>query len=282
MPRRPTPPVLAGAPLLVAHRGGSGLAPENTLAAFRSARDDWAADMIELDIHLTADGHVVVIHDPNVDRTTDGTGPVAAKTLAELRALDAGYRFTPDDGASFPFRGRGVRIPTLEEVLEALPAMRFTVEVKAGAVQRPFFELARRLGAVERIVAAGFGAAERTLFREWPGAVSASMEQVRRFYALHRLRLGATWAPPVDVFQVPERTGRLLICSPRFVREAHAHGIAVQVWTVDDPVAMERLFDAGVDGIQSDHPDRLARVMTARFGRPPAPAQAAPRSPPVE
>ncbi len=282
MPRRPTPPVLAGAPLLVAHRGGSGLAPENTLAAFRSARDDWAADMIELDIHLTADGHVVVIHDPNVDRTTDGTGPVAAKTLAELRALDAGYRFTPDDGASFPFRGRGVRIPTLEEVLEALPAMRFTVEVKAGAVQRPFFELARRLGAVERIVAAGFGAAERTLFREWPGAVSASMEQVRRFYALHRLRLGATWAPPVDVFQVPERTGRLLVCSPRFVREAHAHGIAVQVWTVDDPVAMERLFDAGVDGLQSDHPDRLARVMTARFGRPPAPAQAAPRSPPVE
>ncbi len=268
---RPTPPVLAGAPLLVAHRGGAGLAPENTLTAFRSARDDWAADMIELDVHLTADGHVVVMHDPLVDRTTDGTGPVAAKTLAQLRELDAGYRFTPD-GTSFPFRGRGVRIPTLEEVLRELPAMRFTVEVKAPAAQRPFFELARRLGAVERIVAAGFRTAERTLFSEWPGAVSASMEQVRGFYALHRLRLGALWAPPVDVFQVPERTGRLLVCSPRFVREAHAHGIAVQVWTVDEPVAMERLFDAGVDGIQSDFPDRLARVMSERFGRPPAPA----------
>ncbi len=278
---RPTPPVLAGAPLLVAHRGGAGLAPENTLTAFRSARDDWAADMIELDIHLSADGHVVVMHDPLVDRTTDGVGPVAGKTLAELQALDAGYRFTPD-GSTFPFRGRGVRIPTLQEVLTALPAMRFTVEVKAAAAQRPFFELARRLGAVERIVAAGFGPAERSFFAEWPGAVSASMAQVRRFFALHRLRLGAAWAPPVAIFQVPERAGRLLVCSPRFVRELHAHGIAVQVWTVNEPEAMERLFDAGVDGIQSDHPDRLARVMTRRFGRPPAPAFARPPGRPVE
>ncbi len=279
--RRPAPPVLAGAPLLVAHRGGSGLAPENTLVAFRSARDDWAADMIELDVHLSADGQVVVMHDPTVDRTTDGTGPLATKTLAQLHELDAGYRFTPD-GTSYPYRGRGVRIPTLEEVLRELPAMRFTVEVKAAAAQRPFFELAHRLGAVERIVAAGFGPAERSHFAEWPGAVSAGLEQVRRFYALHRLRLGATWAPAVDVFQVPERTGRLLVCSPRFVRDAHAHGIAVQVWTVDDPVAMERLFDAGVDGIQSDFPDRLARVMSARFGRPPAPAYLRSPGRPVE
>ena len=274
----PAPPVLAGAPLLVAHRGGAGLAPENTLAAFRSARDDWAADMIELDVRLTADGRVVVIHDPTVDRTSDGAGPVAAKTFAELRELDAGYRFTPD-GASFPFRGHGVGIPALEEVLEALPAMRFTVEVKAAAAQVPFFELARRLGATDRIVAAALHDTDRTRFAEWPGAVSASVEQVRRFYVLHRLHLGALWAPPVDVLQVPERAGRFLVSSSRFVREAHARGIAVQVWTVDDPVAMERLFDAGVDGIQSDYPDRLARVMTRRFGRPPAPALA---RPPVE
>lgn len=279
---RPTPPVLAGAPLLVAHRGGSGLAPENTLTAFLSARDDWAADMIELDVQLSSDGHVVVMHDPLLDRTTDSTGPLATRTLAQLRQLDAGYRFTPDGGVTFPFRGKGVRIPTLEEVLEALPDMRFTVEVKATAAQRPFFQLARRMNAVDRIVAAGFGAPERGFFAEWPGAVSASMEQVRRFYALHRLRLGRAWAPPVDVLQIPERFGRLLICSPRFVKEAHAHGIAVQVWTVDDPAQMERLFDAGVDGIQSDFPDRLARVMTRRFGRSPAPALRRSGTPPVE
>lgn len=269
---RPTPPVLAGAPLLVAHRGGGGLAPENTLPAFLSARDDWAADMIELDIRLTSDGHVVVIHDPVVDRTTNGTGPVAARTLAEIQALDAGYRFTPDGGGSFPFRGSGVRISTLEEVLTTLPEMRFTVEVKAPEAQQPFFELARRLDAVDRIVAASLHDLERTLFADWPGAVSASVEQVRTFYLLHRLLLGRRWKPAIDVLQVPERAGRLLICSPRFVREAHANGVAVQVWTVNEEADMERLFDAGVDGIQSDYPDRLSRVMTRRFGRPPAPA----------
>src|SRR5512140_3306235 len=103
---RSTPSVLAGAPLLVAHRGGGGLAPENTLPAFLSARDDWGADMIELDVHLTADGQVVVIHDPTVDRTTDGSGPVATKTLAELRELDAGYRFNTA-GRKYAFRRRG-------------------------------------------------------------------------------------------------------------------------------------------------------------------------------
>ena len=269
--RRTTPAVLAGAPLLVAHRGGAGLAPENTLAAFLSARDDWGADMIELDIRLTADGEVVVVHDPTVDRTTDGTGLVASKTLAELRELDAGYRFT-GSGHKFPFRRRGIRIPLLSDVLDALPGMRFTVEVKAPEAQRPFFEIARRLRAVDRIVAASLHNRERTLFSEWPGAVSASSEQVRSFYLLHRVGLGSAWAPRVDVFQVPERAGRLLICSPRFIRDAHAHGAAVQVWTVDDEVTMERLLAAGVDGIQSDYPDRLGAVMTRMFGRPPAPA----------
>jgi len=268
---RATPPALAGAPLLVAHRGGAGLAPENTLPAFLSAHDDWAADMIELDIRLTADGVVVVHHDPTVDRTTDGAGPLAERTLAQLRELDAGYRFTPD-GRSFPFRGRGVRIPTLAEVLEALPAMRFTVEVKAPEAQRPFFEVARRLGAEGRIVAASLHDRERTLFREWPGAISASMEQVRRFYLLQRLGLARLWVPPVDVFQVPERAGRLLVCSPRFVRALHAHGVAVQVWTVNDAADMERLLRAGVDGIQSDYPDRLAHVMSRLFDRPQPPA----------
>jgi glycerophosphoryl diester phosphodiesterase len=278
---RPPPPVLAGAPLLVAHRGGAGLAPENTLPAFLSARDDWAADMIELDVRLSADGHVIVLHDPTVDRTTDGSGPAASMTLAQLQELDAGYRFTVD-GATFPCRGRGVRIPTLAEVLEALPDMRFTVEVKAAAAQRPFFRLAARVGAGARLLAAGMSRLERTHFDEWPGALSASMEQARRFYFLQRTGLTRFWAPSVDALQVPERAGRLRICSARFVRDAHARGLAVQVWTVNQEPDMERLFALDVDGIQSDYPDRLAAVMTRLFGRPPAPAVArgAPRAQP--
>lgn len=269
---RPTPPVLEGAPLLVAHRCGAGLAPENTLVAMLRSRDDWAADMIELDVRASADGRCVVIHDPTVARTTDGTGDVASRTLAELRELDAGYRFSPDGGRTYPFRGKGLVIPTFDEVLEALPTMRFTVEVKSVDAQGPLFEVVRKHDATQRIVAAGMNDRLRTRFSEWAGAVSGSTEQARLFYALHRLRLGRVRMPPVDVFQVPERFGRLRIVTPRFIRDAHAHGIAVQVWTVNDPADMERLLEWGVDGVQSDFPDRLGEVMTRLFGRPPAPA----------
>src|SRR5687768_14873397 len=114
--RRAAPhPVLRKTPMLVAHRGGAGLKPENTLAAFLDADALWQADMIELDVHATADGHCVVIHDPTVDRTTNGSGAVAAMTLAELQSLDAGYRFTADGGRSFPMRGQGIRVPTIED-----------------------------------------------------------------------------------------------------------------------------------------------------------------------
>jgi len=126
---RPGRAFLAGAPHLVAHRGGSGLAPENTLEAFRSAVDDWGADILEMDVRLSADGHVVVIHDETVDRTTNGSGAVGALTLEELRALDAGWRFTDPSGAT-SFRGRGARLPTFDEVLDAFPAVRINVEAK--------------------------------------------------------------------------------------------------------------------------------------------------------
>jgi len=133
MPRyRPSRPFLEGLrpTLHIAHRGGSLVAPENTLEAFRLACERYRTDVIELDVHVTRDGALVVAHDPDVDRCTDGAGPIAAMRLDELRRLDAGHRFTADDGASFPFRGRGVRIPTLREVFEACPAVRVNLELK--------------------------------------------------------------------------------------------------------------------------------------------------------
>ena len=116
----PAHPVLAGSPLLIAHRGGAGHQPENTLAAFLDADARWKADMIELDVHETADGHCVVIHDSTVDRTTNGTGPVAAMTLAELQTLDAAYQFTPDGGRTYPLRGQRIHVPTIEMVSPAM------------------------------------------------------------------------------------------------------------------------------------------------------------------
>ena len=274
----PPHPALAGAPHLVAHRGGAGLAPENTLVAFRQAVEVWGADMLELDVHASADGHCVVIHDPTVDRTTDGTGAVARLPLAELRRLDAGYRFTPDGGASFPFRGRGVRIPTIEEVLEALPDVRLIVEVKAGAAQRPLFAALRRYGAEQRVIVAAMRLRDRTRFRGYPGPVSASAAACRLFLLLHRLRLSWLWAPRAHVANLPLAwRGRRLV-TRRLVRDLHRRGLAVQVWTVDDPAEMHRLLDWGVDGIVTDRPDRLAEVLAERGLRDP-PARGGPAAP---
>jgi glycerophosphoryl diester phosphodiesterase len=270
--RRAMHPAVAGGPLLVAHRGGSLVAPENTLTAFRSAVTSWAADMIELDVRATADGHCVVIHDATLDRTTDGTGPVSDRTLAELKEFDAGYHFTPDGGHTFPFRGQGIRIPTIAEVLSELPALRITAEVKAAAAQRPLFEAIRVAGAEQRIVAASLRLADRTHFNEYKGPKSACIEQVRPFYALSRVGLGRVWAPKVDVMQLPEFDHGRRIVGERLIRDLHAHGIAIQVWTVNDASDMRRLLEWGVDGVQSDRPDLLAQVLTQMYGRPHAPA----------
>lgn len=263
--------VLDGAPLLIAHRGGSGLAPENTLTAFTRAARTWGADMIELDVHASKDGHCVVIHDATVDRTTNGTGAVADLTLAELRDLDAGYRFTSDDG-TFPFRGGDARISTFEEVLAALPDMRFTVEVKTGAAQAPLFETIARMNARDRVIAAGMYDADRTLFGDYRGAVSGSTEEMKRFYIRYRLGLGRFLPPRADVVQMPERWDGRQVVTRRLVRTLARAGVPVHVWTVDDPSDMHRLLTWGVEGIITDRPDVLGRVLNERYGRPLMPA----------
>lgn len=259
--RNPHHPVLAGAPLRIAHRGGGAIAPENTLAAFRNAVDRWDADMIELDVRASADGRCVVIHDETVDRTTNGNGAVAKMSHTELAGLDAGYRFTPDGGQSFPFRGRGNGIPTIEEVLETLPDVRLTIEVKTGAAQGPLFAALERFNAVGRVIAAGIYAKDRTRFRSYPGVTSASREQILPFWLLHRARLAALAPLPADVVQVPEVQGSIRLVTPRFIRDVHARGVQVHVWTVNDEADMRRLLEWGVDGIITDRPDVLARVL---------------------
>jgi glycerophosphoryl diester phosphodiesterase len=260
-------PVLCGGPLLIGHRGAAGLVPENTLASFRDAVDRWAVDMIELDVRATADGHCVVIHDATVNRTTDGSGGVAELTLAELKELDAGYRFEGEAGGH-PFRGRGLRIPTIDEVLEALPETPLTAEVKIGTAQAPLFEALERHGAADRVIVAGMAHEDRSMFGGYGGVRSGSTRDVQWFYTLHRLFAGRFWRRSCEVFQVPERRGRVALVTRRFIRDAARHGIPVHVWTVNDPAAMERLLDLGVDALITDRPDLAARVLAERVGRP--------------
>lgn len=256
--------------MLVAHRGGALLAPENTLAAFRSAVELWWADMLEMDARLTKDGHVVLMHDATVDRTTDGSGPVSGHTLAEIRALDAGYRFVDLSGSS-SFRGRGVGVPTLEEVLVELPGVRITVECKEPDVGAPVAELVTRMGAEDRVVIAAERESARRGADAYPGPRGVGLRQGLFFWALHRLPGGSPYVPAADVFQVPERWKGLRVVTPRFVRAAHRVNMPVQVWTVNDPADMRRLLGWGVDGIQTDRPDLLARLLSELFGRPEPP-----------
>lgn len=242
-------------PFVFAHRGGAALAPENTLAAFDAGVTS-RADGLELDVHLSADGVPVVHHDKTLDRTTNATGPITARTAAELARIDAGYRFTAGDG--FPFRGQGIGVPTLREVLRRYPDARVIIEMKmdeprlAAAVAAEV----RRASAVDRVCLAGFGArsaaAARTALPE--AASSASQAEVQQ--ALYR-----TWAfwpvrnAPYGGYQVPEVSGHLRVVSPRFVRYAHASGLRVHVWTVDEEADIARLLQWGVDGVISNRPD---------------------------
>lgn len=276
---RPGHPYFAGAPLLMAHRGGSLLAPENTPEAFRRALEWWRADVLEVDVQPTADGDVVVIHDATVDRTTDGSGPVAELRLGEVRRLDAGFRFTPDGGGSFPFRGLGVRVATLEELLRTFPDARVNVEVKDGRAQPRVWETVHDLRATERVLIAAGHRANRSLFGAYPGPTSASGEELKAFYLHHLTRTTRLWRPPVDAFQMPERYGGVQVLTPRFLREVQARNVAVHVWTVDDEADMRRLLRLGVDGIVTDRPDRLARVLHEVFGRPLPPGPPAGQQP---
>jgi glycerophosphoryl diester phosphodiesterase len=265
---RPGHRYLAGAPLLIAHRGGSHLAPENTLFAFWRALDWWRADLLEIDVHPTRDGDCVVIHDPTLDRTTDGRGPVASFSVDELRRLDAGYRFTPDGGATHPFRGRGIHLSTLREVLQALPHARVNVEVKDGRAQQAVRRTIRDLDAEHRVLVAAGDSRNRTLFADYPGPTSAGAQDLYAFYALHLTGTTRLYRPSVDAFQMPERSGARQVLTPKWIAQAHAHNVAIHVWTVDDEADMRRLLEWGVDGIISDRPDRLARILHERVGRP--------------
>lgn len=240
------------------------------MVAFRDAVERWEADMLELDVRLTRDGEVVVLHDQTVDRTTNGSGPVAGMTWDVVRRLDAGYRF-PGPRGDFPFRGRGVRIPQLAEVLEALPRVRVNAEIKAAEAAGPLVELIRTHADEHRVLVAAAAESRRRDARGYPGPWGASAPQVRRFLALHDTLVGALYTPFCDVFQVPPTWEGREIVTPSFVREAHRRNLPVHVWTVDDADEIRRFLAMGVDAVQSDRPDVLARVLVEDFGRPAPP-----------
>ena len=251
-------------PLVIAHRGGQGLWPANTLYAFQNAVE-MGADILEMDVHASADGVLVVRHDDTVDRTTDGSGAIRDHTLAELKNLDAGYPWSADGGDSYPFRGQGIRIPTLEEVLEAFPGTRLNIDIKPEEpeVVPLFADLLERYGRTEDVLVGSFHDDQLRRFRQLcPGyATAAGVLETLLLFSLNLLGLGAAYQPRANAFQVPEYHGRLHVVTPSFVRAAHAHNMEVHIWTVNAREDMQRLLNWGVDGLITDYPDRLLTLL---------------------
>jgi len=252
-------------PLVIAHRGGAGLWPENTLYAFQRAAA-MGVDVLETDMRSTADGVLVLIHDPTVDRTTDGSGPVNRLTLSQLKALDAGYRWSGDGGGSFPFRGQGITVPTVAEVFSAFPAMRINIDIKQA---RP--SLTERLcrtildfGMAERVMVASFDSRILRGFRRLCPmvATSAGRSEVRLFYALSLLSPRAAWIPSgCYALQVPVSWKGLPVVTRRFLSSARLRNLEVHAWTVNSGLQMQRLLRLGVDGIVTDYPDRFLALL---------------------
>lgn len=249
---------------VIAHRGGAGLRPENTLVALAHAVE-LGADIIEIDLQLTTDGKIVLMHDRTVDRTTDGHGFVAALSLHELRKLDAGYHWSSDGGRSHPFRGKGIRVPTLEEVFERLPDTRLNIEMKyAGAdMAGPLCTLIRQSGAQHRVLVASMSEPAVVAFREeCPGvATSMSRSEAWFFFGAQLASLEATYTPPVRALQIPDRLGDNVIATPRLIAAAHRRNLKVHVWTINDVARMGELIRSGVDGIITDRPDQLLMLL---------------------
>jgi glycerophosphoryl diester phosphodiesterase len=264
-----------------AHQGGAWEAPSSTLYAIERAIEA-GADAIELDVHATADGELVVCHDETVDRTTDGHGQIAELTLAQLKALDNAYWFIPGadvttgrPAADYPYRGRAAedprfRIATLREVLERFPGVVLNLDIKQTApVVAPYEAALARLlaefGRTDDVIVASFLDPATDAFAALAPDVPTSagtLATVEFWRAIHDGR-----EPPAmraAAFQVPERQGDIVVVDELFVAAAHGMGVAVHVWTVNDETQMEHLVDLGVDGLISDLPTTLSGVLGRR------------------
>jgi glycerophosphoryl diester phosphodiesterase len=263
-----TPPRPAPSPRNIAHRGSSFFAPENTRPAFERALNEDGAEGLEIDVHLGGDGEVYALHDPTVDRTTNGAGPLRLLDAKQIEELDAGYRFTTG-GGEFSFRDQGVRVPRLRELLSEYQDTWFSIDLKEGGVEIE--------AAVARILLEGQCLDRCVIGAENPEA-SARLRHllphpsrhffdrraVRNFYLRHRTRCWAGYRAPGSSLQIPTRAGRWALDRSGLVDDAHARGLSVLYWTVDEPAAMRDLLALGADGIITNRPD-LLRDLLAEF-----------------
>ncbi|MEW6085197.1 MAG: glycerophosphodiester phosphodiesterase [Chloroflexota bacterium] len=268
-PKAPPTRYYDGAPevLVIAHQGGDGVWPGDTMLAFENAVQI-GSDVLEMDAHITKDGHIVLMHDEKVDRTTDGTGLIEDMTLEQLKRLDAAYDWSADGGATFPYRGQGIKVPTLEEVFQRFPQMRFVIEIKLtnNPIEKRLCDLIRRYNMQEKALIGSFHDEAMTNFRATcpEVATSAASDEVRNYVLLGKVFLWGFYPPRFQTIQPPwnpEDSLGITIVTERFIRESQSKNIRVEPWTVNDPDLMKQYIEWGVDGIITDRPDLLVEVL---------------------
>jgi glycerophosphoryl diester phosphodiesterase len=256
-------------PLVIAHRGGASLAPENTLVAFQKARLI-GVDAIELDIRMSKDGHLVVIHDESVDRTTNGNGKVNKLTLRKLKKLDAGYHFKDKFGDHI-YRGKGIKIPTLEEVFESYNDMHLILEIKdaepsrrGSKLEKKLWKLIKKYDLEDNVLVFSFHEDILNRFNRYAKgqvALGASKEEAQRFVIFHKLFLNNLYKPSSNALVIPTERNNVRLTDRRLIRGSHNLDMKVHYWTINNEKQMKELLKRGADGIITDRPDLLLKII---------------------
>ena len=251
----------------IAHRGGNEIAPEATIEAFRTALEV-GADVLEFDVRTTSDGILVVIHDDRVDRTTNGSGYVNELTLAEIQELDAGYNYTQDGGATYPYRGEGLVVPQLDEVLAAFPGVPVNVEIKSSVALSDIPQLAESLRAYNRAnkaLVASFSQDHISAFREAAPEIwtAFSQDEVTYFF-LMTPEMEESYEPPSPALQVPPTFSGLTVLTPEFVAKARRFGLRIDAFDINTADRIQEMLDLGLNGMITNDPALLREMIDAQ------------------
>ena len=256
-------------PIILAHRGGSQIAPENSMVAFKKSAE-LGVHGFEIDIRLTKDEEIIVFHDEFIDRTTDGAGRVADMTLSELKAFDLGYQFL-NTQQEYEYRGQSETVITLRELFEEFPQMLINIDMKdspetyeGSLIPSKLWRLIEELSAQNRVVVTSFFDEQIdrfNLYAQNTVALGAGENEVRKAYSAYTSQFGHLYHPRTDVFQIPVRSGVFPLDGEGFINFLSNLNVPVHYWTINDPKTMERLFLAGAKGIITDRPDLAVTLL---------------------
>lgn len=249
----------------ISHRGASGESPENTMEAFKIAVEKHQTEVLEMDVHSSKDGVIVVIHDSTLERTTNGRGKVKEYTYEELKKLDAGYWFKKNENNIYPYRNKSITIPSLIEVINTFPGLKFNIEVKQKnpSIEHTVINIIRELGVTNKVILGSSNiSVSRKLKKLAPDIASfCNRWDVILFYVLNKLNLSFLYRPKHQAIQTTANTILINNVQPSMINTAHKKGMLFHVWTINNERDMEKYLNMGVNGVITDYPDKLTNVL---------------------